>query len=114
MTKMQKTLVNIQNLEKEANTISLIVYNEKTRNLPKYKAALSETLKKLDEEKTAALNCIQAIDDPLIRHIMELRYLQGFSAEDIARTTYYSQRTVWRYLKKGEALCNKIAEQEGE
>lgn len=64
--------------------------------------AIQEELKALQEE---ARPLIHALDDPLEGTVMRMRYLDGVSAREIAYRLSYSERHIFRALKKAE---NKI------
>lgn len=64
----------------------------------RYKA-IREELAALQEE---ARPIIDALDDPLERTVMQMRYLDGVSAREIAYRLSYSERHIFRTLAEAE------------
>lgn len=61
--------------------------------------AIREELAELQDE-TRPL--IDALDDPLERTVMQMRYLDGVSAREIAYRISYSEQHIFRVLSRGE------------
>lgn len=61
--------------------------------------ALREELAELQARAKVAF---EAVDDPLERQLLEMRYLRGLSVRRIAYAVNYSERHVFRVLKSAE------------
>lgn len=61
-------------------------------------ARYSELSRQLAEEIEAAEAYIEGLNDPDLRTILRMRYVQGKTVDEIAETVHYSRRTVYNKL----------------
>ncbi len=72
-----------------------------------YKKYVDEDTEKLISLKNEIMHMINEIDDPNIRMVLILRYIQFYDFESIAKKIQYSSAQVFNFHKKG---LNKLAE----
>ena len=71
--------------------------------------AYSDVIRELQEMRDEIRPLIDKIEDVDIRTAMILRYINGHKPEDIADAVIMADRTIYRYLKRGEAeLCERF------
>lgn len=66
------------------------------------KEAYREVVKELETMKAELDPLINTLDNADDRAVMRLRYIQGFSPEDIAEAVHRSDRTIYYYLSRAE------------
>lgn len=63
-------------------------------------AALKAEIAALQDEARPA---ILALEDPLERQALEMRYLRGLSVREIAYRLHYSEQHIFRVVRRGES-----------
>lgn len=66
------------------------------------KDAYREAAKELEEMKEALDPLISDLDNADDRAVMRLRYIKGFSPEDIAEAIHRTDRSIYYYLSRAE------------
>lgn len=66
------------------------------------KSALQRLQGELSEMRAQLLPVIDGLENPLERTIMQMRYMDGISAWDIAYDLNYSERRIFQLLKRAE------------
>ena len=66
------------------------------------KEAYREVVKELENMRTELDPLIDTLEDADDRAVMRLRYIQGFSPEDIAEAIHRVDRTIYYYLSRAE------------
>lgn len=103
-TDVRKWLMSGYFLEKEIKELQRISESMNGIDLKTFSNTIEHTRCKLDKRKSEILKAIQAVDDPLIRLVMEMKYLQNLTAEQIQIKAFVSCRNVYRLLDKGDKL----------
>ena len=70
--------------------------------LTELKEAYSEVLNELEEMRKTLDPLINDLENPDDRAVMRLRYIKGFSPEDIADAICKTDRSVYYYLSRAE------------
>ena len=70
--------------------------------LTEIKEAYHETLDTLEQMQQALDPLIDTLDNPDDRAVMRLRYIRGYSPEDIAEGIHRTDRSVYYYLSRAE------------
>ena len=80
--------------------------------LTELKEAYHEVLEELEAMQAALDPLISTIENADLRAAMRLRYIDGHRPETIADAIPLADRTVYRYLKRGEnELCKRYPDQ---
>jgi len=66
------------------------------------KAAYREVLAELESMRKELDPLISSLDNPDDRAVMRLRYINGFSPEDIAEAIHRTDRSIYYYLSRAE------------
>ena len=75
------------------------------------KDAYREALRELDEMKRVLDPLIDELENADDRAVMRLRYIKGFSPEDIAEAIHRTDRSIYYYLSRAEdQLARKYPE----
>lgn len=79
--------------------------------LQEIKAVYNEALDELERMRSELDPLVNTLEDVNLRAAMRLRYMHGRSPEDIADAISYADRTIYRFLRKGEEeLCRRYPE----
>ena len=80
-------------------------------NITEIKAAYREVLGELERMRNELDPLIDDLDNPDDRAVMRLRYIKGFSPEDIAEAIHRTDRSIYYYLSRAEdQLARKYPE----
>lgn len=80
-------------------------------NIMEIKAAYREVLGLLEKMRSELDPLIDSLDNPDDRAVMRLRYIRGFSPEDIAEAISRTDRSIYYYLSRAEdELARKFPE----
>ena len=80
--------------------------------LAELEEAYADALKDLKEMRRLLEPLIDTLEDARLSATMRLRYISGYSQEEIADSIYVASRTVRRYLFQAEKeLCRKYPDQ---
>ena len=80
-------------------------------NITEIKAAYREVLGELERMRNELDPLIDDLDNPDDRAVMRLRYIKGFSPEDIAEAIHRTDRSIYNYLSRAEdQLARKYPE----
>jgi len=80
--------------------------------LAELKEAYTDIFKELDQMRAELNALIGALEDANARAAMRLRYIRGYSPEDIAQAIGKTDRTVYYYLARSEdQLVRKFPDQ---
>jgi len=71
-------------------------------NILEIKAAYREVLDDLERMRNELDPLINALENPDDRAVMRLRYINGFSPEDIAEAIHRTDRSIYYYLSRAE------------
>ena len=71
-------------------------------NILDIKAAYREVLESLERMRKELDPLIDSLDNPDDRAVMRLRYIKGFSPEDIAEAIHRTDRSIYYYLSRAE------------
>ena len=71
-------------------------------NISEIKAAYHEVLDELQTMRSELDPLISSLDNPDDRAVMRLRYINGFSPEDIAEAIHRTDRSIYYYLSRAE------------
>lgn len=71
-------------------------------NILEIKAAYREVLDDLERMRNELDPLINALENPDDRAVMRLRYINGFSPEDIAEAIHRTDRSIYCYLSRAE------------
>ena len=71
-------------------------------NITEIKAAYREVLGELERMRNELDPLIDDLDNPDDRAVMRLRYIKGFSPEDIAEAIHRTDRSIYYYLSRAE------------
>jgi len=71
-------------------------------NILEIKAAYREVLDELERMRNELDPLINALENPDDRAVMRLRYINGFSPEDIAEAIHRTDRSIYYYLSRAE------------
>ena len=72
------------------------------------KEAYSEVICELERMRAEVDPLISTLEDANLRAAMRLRYIKGYKPEEIADAISLADRTVFRYMKRGEnELCRR-------
>lgn len=71
-------------------------------NISEIKAAYREVLDELERNRNELDPLISSLDNPDDRAVMRLRYIKGFSPEDIAEAIHRTPRSIYYYLARAE------------
>ena len=75
------------------------------------KAAYREVLEELEQMQRELDPLIDKLENPDDRAVMRLRYIEGYSPEDIAEAIHRTDRSVYYYLSRAEdQLARKYPE----
>lgn len=75
------------------------------------KAAYREVLEELEQMQRELDPLIDKLENPDDRAVMRLRYIEGYSPEDIAEAIHRTDRSVYYYLSRAEdQLARKFPE----
>ena len=66
------------------------------------KRAYRETLEELEQMQRELDPLIDTLDNPDDRAVMRLRYIEGYSPEDIAEAIHRTDRSVYYYISRAE------------
>ena len=66
-----------------------------------------ETVKELDDMKAELDPLIDTLENADDRAVMRLRYIKGFSPEDIAEAIHRTARSIYYYLSRAENQLSK-------
>lgn len=79
--------------------------------LAELKEAYAETLGELHYMRIELEPLISELDNTDDRAVMRLRYIQGFSPEDIAESIHRTDRSIYYYLSRAEnEICRRHPE----
>lgn len=79
--------------------------------LAELKEAYAETLVELHYMRIELEPLISELDNTDDRAVMRLRYIQGFSPEDIAESIHRTDRSIYYYLSRAEnEICRRHPE----
>ena len=80
-------------------------------NITEIKAVYREVLGELERMRNELDPLIDYLDNPDDRAVMRLRYIKGFSPEDIAEAIHRTDRSIYYYLSRAEdQLARKYPE----
>ena len=80
-------------------------------NITEIKAVYREVLGELERMRNELDPLIDDLDNPDDRAVMRLRYIKGFSPEDIAEAIHRTDRSIYNYLSRAEdQLARKYPE----
>lgn len=80
--------------------------------LAELEEAYADALKDLKEMRRMLEPLIDTLEDARLSATMRLRYINGYSQEEIAESIYVATRTVRRYLYQAEKeLCKRYPDQ---
>ena len=80
-------------------------------NITEIKAVYREVLGELERMRNELDPLIDDLDNPDDRAVMRLRYIKGFSPEDIAEAIHRTDRSIYYYLSRAEdQLARKYPE----
>ena len=80
--------------------------------LAELEEAYADALKDLKEMRRLLEPLIDTLEDARLSATMRLRYINGYSQEEIAESIYVATRTVRRYLYQAEKeLCKRYPDQ---
>ena len=71
-------------------------------NILDIKAAYREVLESLERMRKELDPLIDSLDNPDDRAVMRLRYIKGFSPEDIAEAIHRTDRSIYYYRSRAE------------
>lgn len=77
-------------------------------NYVKLKAELISSVSRLMEYKREILKTINEIENPSYRLVLESRYINRMTFEEIAEKTHYDQRHIYRLHKKALDEVEKV------
>ena len=97
-TKVTSTLSDMPHGSGVSNPVA-----DGVERLTEAKAALQRLQGELHEMQAQLMPVIDELDNPLERTVMQMRYMDGISAWDIAYGLNYSERQIFRILKKAES-----------
>ena len=103
-------------LEQEEEWIMIRCRNNNltSEEIKKYTENLRCKIDELVSNKNDILNVIDKVSDPLLKQILFLKYVKGYSVEKIADEIYYSERNIWRLLNEAYDELEKIIASESE
>lgn len=103
-------------LEQEEEWIMIRCRNNNltSEEIKKYTENLRCKIDELVSYKNDILNVIDKVSDPLLKQILFLKYVKGYSVEKIADEIYYSERNIWRLLNEAYDELEKIIASESE
>ena len=80
--------------------------------LAELEEAYADALKDLNEMRRLLVPLIDTLEDARLSATMRLRYINGYSQDEIAESIYVATRTVRRYLYQAEKeLCQRYPDQ---
>lgn len=80
-------------------------------NIMEIKAAYREVIGELERMRGELDPLIDSLENPDDRAVMRLRYIKGFSPEDIAEAIHRTDRSIYYYLSRAEdQLARKFPE----
>lgn len=96
-TKMTATLSDMPHGSGVSNPVA-----DGTEKLIEAKTALQRLQGELAEMRAQLSPFIDGLENPLERTVMQMRYMDGISAWDIAYDLNYSERRIFQLLKRAE------------
>ena len=107
MVNIRRWLKRALQTEKELEELRRRRAEAAETTFPKYTETLEAAIRKLDMERTAVLTAIQRIEKPVVRRVLEMKYLQGLTIEEICGEIHYGRRQISRFLEEGIAGIEK-------
>ena len=88
--------------------------NLTSEEIKKYTENLRCKIDELVSNKNDILNVIDKVSDPLLKQVLFLKYVKGYSVEKIGYEIYYSERKIWMLLNEAYDELEKIIASESE